>query len=160
MKCYDRDSIIATKEPPVPLSPGETAWNRNNIADFRAHGGTITQGPLAGAKVLLLTTTGSKSGEPRVSPLGYTRDGERWVVVSSNSGQAHDPAWLANVRADPRVTVEVGSQTFPATATVTIGAERQRLWDVHKAAIPAFAAYETMTDRVLHVVTLERADPG
>lgn len=143
----------------MPLSHGETIWNKNHIADFRAHGGTITDGPLAGANVLLLTSVGSKSGEPRVSPLGYTRDGDRWVVVSSNSGQAHDPAWLVNVRANPRVTVEVGTETFPATATVTIGAERQRLWDVHKAAIPAFAAYETMTDRVLQVVTLARADP-
>src|SRR6185295_11333037 len=64
-----------------------------HVADFRAHGGRITQGPLEGANVLLLTSTGVKSGEPRLTPLGYTRDGDRWVVVGSNSGHAHDPAW-------------------------------------------------------------------
>jgi deazaflavin-dependent oxidoreductase (nitroreductase family) len=144
----------------MPLSAGETVWNKNHIEDFRAHGGTITQGPLAGANVLLLTTTGAKSGEPRVSPLGFTRDGDRWVVVGSNSGKANDPAWLANIRANPRVTVEVGTETFPATATITTGAERERLWDAHKAAIPAFAAYETMVERVIQVVALERSDPG
>ena len=141
----------------MPLSPGESVWNQNHIADFRAHGGTITQGPLAGANVLLLTTMGAKTGEPRISPLGFTRDGGRFVVVSSNSGQAHDPAWLANVRANPQVTVEVGSESFPAMATITTGPERQRLWDAHKVAIPVFSKYETMTGRELQVVALERA---
>jgi deazaflavin-dependent oxidoreductase (nitroreductase family) len=141
----------------MPLSAGETAWNENHIADFREHGGTITQGPLAGANLLLLTTTGARSGEPRVSPLGFTRDGERWVVVGSNSGHPRDPAWLANIRVEPHVTVEVGGETFAAIATITSGAERQRLWDAHKAAIPAFAQYETMVARELQVVTLERA---
>jgi deazaflavin-dependent oxidoreductase (nitroreductase family) len=142
----------------MPLSDGETAWNQNHIADFRAHSGAITQGPLAGANVLLMTTIGAKSGEPRISPLGYTRDGDRWVVVGSNSGHPRDPAWLANIRADPHVTVEVGPETFPALATITTGPERQRLWAAHKAAIPAFAQYETMVTRELQVVTLERAN--
>jgi deazaflavin-dependent oxidoreductase (nitroreductase family) len=141
----------------MPLSAGETVWNKNHIEDFRAHGGTITQGPLAGANVLLLTTTGVKSGEARISPLGFTRDGDRWVVVGSNSGHPHDPAWLSNIRANPRVTVEAGTESFPAVATITTGAERERLWAAHTAAIPAFAAYENMTTRVLQVVTLERA---
>jgi deazaflavin-dependent oxidoreductase (nitroreductase family) len=140
----------------MPLTPGEAIWNQNHIADFRAHGGAITQGPLAGANVLLLTTTGATSGEPRISPLGYTRDGDRWVVVGSNSGQPHDPAWLANIRADALVMIEVGTATFPARATITTGSERQRLWDAHKRAIPAFAQYEQMSGRVLQVVALER----
>jgi deazaflavin-dependent oxidoreductase (nitroreductase family) len=140
----------------MPLSAGETVWNQNHIADFRAHGGAITQGPLAGANVLLLTTIGAKSGEPRISPLGYTRDGDRWVVVGSNSGSANDPAWLANIRANPLVTVEVGTESFAAEATITTGDERQRLWDAHTTAIPAFAQYETMTQRQIQVVALER----
>jgi deazaflavin-dependent oxidoreductase (nitroreductase family) len=144
----------------MPLSAGETTWNENHIEDFRAHGGTITQGPLAGANVLLLTTIGAKSGEPRVSPLGFTPDGARWVVVGSNSGHPRDPAWVANIRANPRVTIEVGTETFPAVATITAGADRERLWEAHKTAIPAFAKYETMVARVLQVVTLERATPG
>jgi deazaflavin-dependent oxidoreductase (nitroreductase family) len=141
----------------MPLSAGETAWNENHIADFREHGGTITQGPLAGANVLLLHTTGAKTGKDRISPLGYTRDGDRWVVVGSNSGAHHDPAWLANVRKEPRVTVEVGSETFPAVARITTGEERDRLWNAHVAAIPAFGRYEAMAGRTIPVVTLERA---
>lgn len=140
----------------MPLSAGEAVWNQNHIDDFRAHGGAITQGPLAGANVLLLTTTGAKSGEPRISPLGFTRDGERWIVVGSNSGQPRHPAWLGNVRANPSVTVEVGTETFPALATITTGAERLRLWDAFKAAIPAFAKYEEMAGREIPVITLER----
>jgi deazaflavin-dependent oxidoreductase (nitroreductase family) len=143
----------------MPLSAGETAWNQNHIADFREHGGAITQGPLAGANVLLLTTTGARTGESRLSPLGYTRDGDRWVVVGSNSGAANDPAWLANIRKDPHVAIEVGTETFPGIATITTGAERQRLWEAHKTAIPAFARYETMVERELQVVALER-DPS
>jgi deazaflavin-dependent oxidoreductase (nitroreductase family) len=144
----------------MPLSAGEIAWNENHIADFRAHGGAITQGPLMGANVLLLTTTGARSGEPRVLPLGYTRDGDRWVVVGSNSGHPRDPAWLANIRADPHVIVEVGTETFPAIASIATGAERQRLWEAHIAAIPAFAEYETMVAREIQVVTLERVVGG
>lgn len=144
----------------MPLSAGETAWNENHIADFRAHGGAITQGPLKGSNVLLLTTIGAKSGEPRISPLGYTRDGDRWVVVGSNSGFAHDPAWLANIRKDPLVTVEVGTEHVRARATITSGAERDRLWAAHVAAIPAFARYEEMTERTIQVVTLERLSGG
>ena len=144
----------------MPLSAGEVVWNKNHIEDFRAHDGTITRGRLAGSNVLLMTTIGAKSGEPRISPLGFTRDGDRWVVVGSNSGYAHDPAWLTNIRANPRVTVEVGSESFPAVATVTTGAERDRLWEAHKTAIPAFGAYENMTERVIQAVTLERADPA
>jgi deazaflavin-dependent oxidoreductase (nitroreductase family) len=141
----------------MPIPPSEVTWNENHVADFRAHGGRITQGPLAGSNLLLLTTTGAKSGEPHVSPLGFTRDGERWVVVASNSGYAHDPAWVANIRADPHVEVEVGTEAYPAIARITTGDERQRLWAAHKAAIPIFERYETMTERELPVVMLERA---
>ena len=140
----------------MPLSAGETAWNQNHIADLRAHGGKITQGPLAGANLLLLHTIGARTGEPRISPLGYTRDGDRWIVVGSNSGYVEDPAWLANIRHDRNVTVEVGTETFAAIATITIGDERQRLWDAHTAAIPAFAAYESKVERQIQVVVLER----
>ena len=144
----------------MPIPPSEVAWNEGHIADFRAHGGEITQGPLKGADVLLLTTTGVKSGDERLTPLGFTKDGERWVVVASNSGYDHDPSWVANIRAEPAVTVEVGTERFPARATITTGAERDRLWAAHKAAIPIFERYETMTARELPVVALERIAAG
>ena len=140
----------------MPVDTATQNWNDALIADFRAHQGLITTGPMAGASLVLLTTTGAKTGQPRTSPLAYTRDGARYVVVASNSGQPTHPAWLANVESDPRVTVEVGGETFRARATIVDAAERRRLFDVHAAAMPGFATYETMTDRVIPVVTLER----
>lgn len=140
----------------MPIQPGELAWNNATIADFRGHGGRITTGPLAGAAILLMRTTGARTGEVRTAPLGYTRDGERYVVVGSNSGLPHQPGWLYNIRTEPLVTIEVGSETFKARATVIEGSERRRLWNAHVAAIPAFGDYERMTDRELQVVTVER----
>ena len=142
----------------MPLQPSEVQWNADHIADFRAHGGQVTQGPLKGSNLLLMTSIGARSGEPRITPLGYSRDGERWVVVGSNSGSDRDPAWLANIRLDPNVTVEVGMEQFPARAVIATGDERDRLWASHVAAIPAFGRYEQMTDRTIPVVTLERTD--
>ena len=145
----------------MPIQPGEVAWNEGIIADFHEHAGQITRGRLAGSNLLLMTSMGSKSGQPRISPLGYTRDGDRYVVVGSNSGQPHQPAWLANVGANPIVSVEVGTETFRALATITDGAERERLWAAHVAKIPFFANYEKMTERELPVVTIERlAEPA
>jgi deazaflavin-dependent oxidoreductase (nitroreductase family) len=140
----------------MPIQPGEVAWNQAIIADFRAHHGQISQGPLAGANLVLLTTTGAKSGLPRTSPVGYTRDGERYVLVGSNSGGPTHSAWVANVKTNPEVTVEVGEETFRARATLTGGAERRRLFDAHATAIPAFAEYERMTEREIPVVVLDR----
>ena len=137
-------------------TPGEVAWNDRIIADFHAHKGRITEGRLAGANLLLMTSIGATSGEPRTAPLGYSRDGDRYVVVGSNSGLPQQPGWLANIRANPVVTVEVGEETFQARATITSGAERERLWAAHVAAIPHFATYETMTERELQVIAIER----
>lgn len=91
-----------------------------------------------------------------MSPLGYTRDGDRYVVVGSNGGRPNQPAWLANIRAHPVVSIEVGIETFKAWATITDGAERQRLWAAHVAELPHFANYEKMTERELQVVAIER----
>jgi len=140
----------------MPRNLDEIAWDEAILADFHEHGGQITKGRLAGANLLLMTTIGARSGEPRLSPLGYTRDGDRYVVVGSNSGRPRQPAWLANIRANPVVSVEVGSETFKALATVTEGAERERLWAAHVAAVPQFATYQTMVARELPVVVLER----
>ena len=142
----------------MPIQPSEIAWNTAMINDFREHGGRITQGPLAGANLLLLTTIGARSGDAKTSPVGYTRDAERYVIVGSNSGGPTNSAWLYNLKANPIVTIEVGEETFQARATVTKGAERRRLLDAHIAKIPAFGQYEQMTGRELPVITLERVD--
>lgn len=140
----------------MPVDTATLDWNDALIADFRSHDGRITIGPMAGASIVLLTTTGAKTGLPRTTPLAYTRDGARYVVVASNSGQSAHPAWFANLLADPVVTVEVRDETFRAQATAVDAAERRRLYDTHAEAMPGFAAYETMTDRVIPVVILER----
>ena len=109
-----------------------------------------------GTPTLLLTTHGRRSGRLRRTALIYGRDGDRYVVVGSNSGTDVQPAWLASVRAHPDVTVEAAGETFRARATITEGAERRRLLDAHQAAIPIFKKYEAMTARELPVVALER----
>lgn len=88
--------------------------------------------------------------------MGYTHDSDRYVVVGSNSGLPAQPAWLANITAESLVTVEVGTETFQARATITHGAERERLWQIHVTAIPYFANYAQMVERQLQVVSLER----
>ena len=140
----------------MPVPPGELAWNAAMMADFRAHEGQITAGPLAGSNMVLLTTTGAKSGERRTVPIGYTRDGDRYVLVGSNSGKPEAPQWAANIAANPAVTVEVDTETFTGKATIASGAERQRLLAAHIAAIPIFGTYEAMAGRELPVVVLER----
>jgi len=136
----------------------ETAWNDGIIADFRAHAGRITQGRLAGASMLLMTSIGARSGLPRIAPVGYHRDGAGYVVVGSNSGRDEQPAWLENVRRNPVVTVEVGTEKFPARARITEGAERRRLLDARIAAVPQFGVYEKNTKRELPVIVLTRIE--
>jgi len=139
-------------------TPEETAGNDALVADFRAHDGQITQGRLAGAAMLIMTSTGAKTGLQRTVPLGYHRDGESYVLVGSNFGRHEQPAWLANLTKNPIVTVEVGTETFQARATVTGGSERRRLLDARIAAIPIFGDYERKAERELPVIILERID--
>jgi deazaflavin-dependent oxidoreductase (nitroreductase family) len=140
----------------MQVSDRERGWNAQIIENFRANGGRVSMPPFQDSKLLLLTTTGATSGKPNTVPLGYTLDGEKYVVVGSNSGLAHQPIWLGNLLAQPLVSVEVGPETFQARAVVTEGAERRRLLDAHQAAIPIFTKYEGMTERQLPVITLER----
>jgi deazaflavin-dependent oxidoreductase (nitroreductase family) len=132
--------------------------DRALIDDFRAHGGEVTQGFHTGRAVLLLTTTGAKTGEPRIAPLVYTRDGDRYVIVASKGGAPAHPAWYVNVVANPVVTIEVGRDTFMARAAVVEGAERERLWAAHAAEFPYFVGYQRKTTRVIPIVLLERID--
>src|SRR6266850_8378172 len=133
------------------------SFNERVIDDFRAHNGQITSGPFTGRSLLLLTTKGAKTGEERTSPLAYSRDGDRFVIVASKGGAPTNPAWYHNLRTHPDVTVEVGPERFRARATIARDAERRRLYDQHAAKMPAFAEYEKRTARKIPVVVLERA---
>jgi deazaflavin-dependent oxidoreductase (nitroreductase family) len=136
------------------------AWEEQLIADIRANGGRPSQGPLAGHPLLLMYTTGVKSGERRRSILTYSTDGDAFVVAGTNSGhKSEQPKWLPNVQADQNVRVEVAGEEFAATATEATGAERDRLWDQHVAQLPWFAKYgEQVTERTIPVVRLTRTD--
>lgn len=134
------------------------AFTQSLVEDFRAHDGKVTSGPFLGRDLLLLTTTGARSGEPRLAPLVYTRDGERIVIVASKGGAPTHPAWYVNLLANPIVTVEIGAETVQMRATVADGAERDRLYAAHAAMHPSFTEYPSKTTRVIPVVVLERLD--
>ncbi|MEV6830437.1 nitroreductase family deazaflavin-dependent oxidoreductase [Amycolatopsis sp. NPDC051102] len=133
-----------------------TEFNKQVAAEFRANEGKVG-GMFADKNVLLLTTIGAKSGEERLSPLVYTRDGDRYVIAASMGGAPKNPAWYHNLVANPKVTVEVGAEKFEATATVIADrAERDRLYAGMVAHAEGFADYEKKTDRVIPIVVLER----
>jgi deazaflavin-dependent oxidoreductase (nitroreductase family) len=130
-------------------------WNRKIIEEFHANGGKVG-GQFAGGSLLLLTTTGAKSGKRRVNPLAYTTDGDRLVIIASKGGAPSSPDWYYNLVTHPKVTVEVGTETFEATATVVAGEERDILYAKQAALMPGFAEYEKKTTRKIPVVVLER----
>src|ERR1700694_3088234 len=102
------------------------AFNRAVIAEHRANGGKLS-GPMAGRTVLLLTTTGARSGQPRTTVLGYGRTDERFVVIASNNGAPAHPAWYTNLLADPVATVEVGPEKFEVRASTARPEQRAEL---------------------------------
>jgi deazaflavin-dependent oxidoreductase (nitroreductase family) len=130
------------------------ATNRRVIEQFRA-GGEIEG--MHRERLLLLTTTGARTGAPHTAPMMFHRDGDRLLVIASAAGAPEHPHWYTNLVADPRVTVEVGDETFPAIATPAGGEQRARLWTDLTRAYPFLADHQNKTDRVIPVVVLERA---
>ncbi len=129
--------------------------NRSVIAEFRANKGKVG-GMFAGARLLLLTHNSAKSGQPRTSPLAYTRDGERIAIIASKGGAPTNPDWYHNLIANPEATVELPEETFTARARVADGEECDRLYDKMAARMPNFAEYQRNTTRRIPVVVLER----
>ena len=130
-------------------------YNRKIIEESRANEGK-TFGLFKGQPLLLLTTTGAKSGEPRTTPVVYTRDGDHLIIIASKGGSSAHPAWFLNLLAHPEVTVEVGIEQVQMRAVVPEGEERDRLYAQQAAAMPAFTAYQAKTTRRIPVVALER----
>jgi deazaflavin-dependent oxidoreductase (nitroreductase family) len=133
-------------------------WNERNrqvIDTFRANRGA-DGGPFAGRPMLLLTTTGARSGKPFTTPLVYLPDGDRLVVFASKGGAPSHPDWYHNLVANPRVTVEMGPDTYDAIATVLSGEERDRLYARQAEAMPNFAEYQAKTSRTIPVIALQR----
>lgn len=139
--------------PEFPPNPWEDAL----IADIRANG-RPTSGPLKGHPLLIMISTGAKSGEPRRQVLTYSRDGDDYIVAGSKGGSDTDPAWVSNVRANPNVTIEIHGVEHAATATIEEGAARDRLWDAHVETNPNFGEYPKKTSRVIPIIRLHATD--
>lgn len=131
-------------------------FNAQIIDEFRANAGVVG-GPFEGATVLLLTTTGAKSGLKRVNPVVCRVEGDDVYVFASKAGAPTNPDWFHNLVANPSVTVELGSETFVATAEVLDRGERDRVYADQASVNPGFAEYEAMTDRIIPVVRLVRS---
>lgn len=131
------------------------SFNEQVIAEFRANEGKVG-GMFEGAPMILLTTIGAKSGLPRISPLVYTTDGDRMVIIASKGGAPSHPDWYHNLKANPDATAEVGKETFAVTATEEVGDERKRLYDQMAAIMPNFAEYQRNTGREIPLFTLTR----
>ncbi len=130
-------------------------WNAKIIEEFRANQGKVG-GQFEGSPVLLLHTTGAKSGRERVNPMMYLEESGRVYVFASKAGADSDPDWYRNLVANPGVQVELGPETFDATAVVVSGAERDRIYQVQSERYPGFAEYQAKTTRVIPVVELRR----
>lgn len=130
-------------------------FNQKVITEFRANQGKVG-GQFANRPLLLLTTTGAKSGKTYTPPLAFTKDGDRFVVIASFGGAPKNPSWYHNLVAHSEVTVEVGNERFKAKATVPTGEERQRLYDRQAEQMPAFAEYAKKTKRQIPVIVLTR----
>jgi deazaflavin-dependent oxidoreductase (nitroreductase family) len=141
-----------------PVKPGQIptdmkAFNEGIITEFRASGGRLS-GPMAGRRLMLLTTTGSTSGQSRTTVVGYRPHGDRYLVIASGNGAVSHPAWYRNLLADPVATVEVGAEKFRVRATSAEPDERDEL----AAKIDYLEQQQKLTEREIPIVILERVE--
>jgi deazaflavin-dependent oxidoreductase (nitroreductase family) len=130
-------------------------FNKKIIEEFRANAGVVG-GPFEGATLVLLTTTGAKTGKRTTSPTMYFQDGDRYYIIASNGGADHHPAWYHNLLATPQATAEIGTETLEVKATVIEGEERDELYAKAVKIAPGFAEYEAKTTRRIPVLALHR----
>lgn len=133
------------------------AFNKTIIDEFRANKGVVG-GQFAGAPLLLLSTTGAKSGLARVNPLVYLVDGDRQIIIASFAGAPTSPPWYHNLLANPEVGVEMGSENFKASAGVLDEPERTELYAKMVEIMPVFSEYQSKTTRVIPVIALTRLE--
>jgi deazaflavin-dependent oxidoreductase (nitroreductase family) len=145
---------LAVKEEKEMANP-MAEFNKKVIDEFRSSGGKVG-GQFAGAPMIIITHTGAKSGKTYTSPLVYSKDGDRFVIIASKAGAPTNPSWYHNLVAHPEVTVEIGTETFKAKATEAKGAERDRLFAAQARLMPQFNEYQKKTNRRIPVLVLER----
>ena len=137
--------------------PDGREYNEAVAQEFRSNDGAVT-GEFAGRNLLLLTTTGARSGKEHMTPLGYSLDGGRIVVSAAAGGAPRHPAWYHNLVANPTVVVEVGPERYEARATPSDGADYERLVEERSRSNPAFGRYQARTTRRIPLVWLDRID--
>jgi deazaflavin-dependent oxidoreductase (nitroreductase family) len=138
------------------MSEAENLFGEEHVRRYRETGGEVGHDWKGGSKILLLTTKGRKSGEPRTTPLIYENAGDAYVIVASKGGAPEHPGWYANLAKTPEVELQVRDDVFPAHARVADGEERERLWKLAAQQWPAYDDYAKKTDREIPVVVLER----
>jgi proline iminopeptidase len=141
----------------IRMSEAENLHGEEHVRRYQETGGQVGHEWRRGSKILLLTTKGRKSGEPRTKPLIYEEDGDRYVVVASKGGAPEHPDWYRNLENDPNVELQVLDDVFQARARTAEGEERERLWQLVNQQWPDYESYQTKTDREIPVVVLERA---
>jgi deazaflavin-dependent oxidoreductase (nitroreductase family) len=139
------------------VSEAETLFGDQHVQRYRETGGEVGHIWKRGSKILLLTTTGRRTGSPTTTPLIYENDGDAYVIVASKGGAPAHPGWYRNLAKDPQVEVQVKDDVFPARARTASGEERERLWELASRQWPDYDVYRTRTDREIPVVVLERA---
>jgi deazaflavin-dependent oxidoreductase (nitroreductase family) len=142
------------------VSEAENLFGEEHVRRYRETGGEVGHRWKRGSKILLLTTKGRKSGEPRTKPLIYEQDGDRYVVVASKGGAPEHPDWYQNLEQEQNVELQVLDEVFPARARTAEGEERERLWQLVNRQWPDYEGYQAKTDREIPVVVLERESPG
>jgi deazaflavin-dependent oxidoreductase (nitroreductase family) len=130
-------------------------FNRKIIEEFRSGGGKVV-GPAEGFSLLLLHTTGARTGTERVTPVAYQPLADGWAVFATHAGAPKNPAWFHNLVAHPETIIEIGTETVPVRARVAGPEERAAIWERQKAFYPSFAKHEAKTTRQIPVVILER----
>ena len=135
------------------MSTTPADFNAQIIEQFRANGGHVS-GPFEGSTLLLLHHVGAKTGTPRVNPLAYLADGERFIVFASKAGAPTNPDWYHNLKANPETSIEVGTDTIAVTASEASGEQRERLFRAQADRSPQFAEYQQKTERAIPVIVL------
>lgn len=131
-----------------------TAFEDALIAEMRANDGNVTTGPLAGHPLLVMTSSGAQTGQPRRAILTFSRDNGDYIVAGTAGGSPTTPAWVANLRENPEVQIEAENRPFRAKGTLVEGDERDRLWDQHVERLPWFADYPAQTGRTIPIIRL------
>jgi deazaflavin-dependent oxidoreductase (nitroreductase family) len=137
------------------VSAAENLFGEAHVQRYRETGGEVGHIWKRGAKTLLLTTRGRKSGRATTTPLIYEADGDNYVIVASKGGAPDHPGWYRNLVKDPNVVLQVKDDVFPARAHTATGEERERLWKLAARQWPDYDSYQTRTDREIPVVVLE-----